>query len=356
MPAAPRIRTGRSPLLPAEGQARRLIKTKREPGPAATGGCGRCSRRRCGGAGDTHAGGGGGPPSDETFFVLSRRALEATGRRSTGGVRRRPRDGPGRGWRSTKRARARRTAMVFVRRPSDGRGSGWTRSRHERSRCRWSLCSAIHINSRSWLRSSSMHEPSDPPLKVVTIVFFLHRFDRARPRQKVTKKFFCFEKGKEETSFRRAGEVESAPFEPSRPDPRQGARSTPGRPPGRAGLIKPASANPASRSSNRHPVRDGASCARRPPPAVRRDETRREASCCCRRRGQSKTTETDNDPSAGSPTETLLRLLLSPSDRVRASSRPTVPELARQTETNPRPSLNRSIDSSDWRCVQRAGT
>ena len=66
--------------------------------------------------------------------------------------------------------------------------------------------------------------------------------------------------------------------------------------------------------------------------------------------------QTDNDPSAGSPTETLLRLLLSPSDRVRASSRPTVPALARQTETNPRPSLNRSIDSSDGRCVQRAGT
>ena len=64
----------------------------------------------------------------------------------------------------------------------------------------------------------------------------------------------------------------------------------------------------------------------------------------------------DNDPSAGSPTETLLRLLLSPSDRVRASSGPTVPALARQTETHPRPSLNRSIDSSDGRCVQRAGT
>jgi hypothetical protein len=66
--------------------------------------------------------------------------------------------------------------------------------------------------------------------------------------------------------------------------------------------------------------------------------------------------KTDNDPSAGSPTETLLRLLLSPSDRVRASSRPAVPALAYQTETNPRPSLNRSIDSSDGRCVQRAGT
>ena len=69
-----------------------------------------------------------------------------------------------------------------------------------------------------------------------------------------------------------------------------------------------------------------------------------------------KAVKTDNDPSAGSPTETLLRLLLSPSDQVRASSRPTVPALARQTETNPRPSLNRSIDSSDGRCVQRAGT
>ena len=69
-----------------------------------------------------------------------------------------------------------------------------------------------------------------------------------------------------------------------------------------------------------------------------------------------KAVKTDNDPSAGSPTETLLRLLLSPSDQVRASSRPTVPALSRQTETNPRPSLNRSIDSSDGRCVQRAGT
>ena len=30
-----------------------------------------------------------------------------------------------------------------------------------------SLISAIHITYRSWLRSSSMHEPRDPPLKVV---------------------------------------------------------------------------------------------------------------------------------------------------------------------------------------------
>ena len=36
-----------------------------------------------------------------------------------------------------------------------------------RSRYRCSMCPAIHINSRSWLRSSSTHEPSDPPLRVI---------------------------------------------------------------------------------------------------------------------------------------------------------------------------------------------
>ena len=30
-----------------------------------------------------------------------------------------------------------------------------------------SLNSAIHITYRNWLRSSSMHEPRDPPLEVV---------------------------------------------------------------------------------------------------------------------------------------------------------------------------------------------
>ena len=49
---------------------------------------------------------------------------------------------------------------------------GWTRGRHVRSRYRCSMCSAIHINSRSWLRSSSTHEPSDPPPKVVFGFFY----------------------------------------------------------------------------------------------------------------------------------------------------------------------------------------
>ena len=56
------------------------------------------------------------------------------------------------------------------------------RGRHMRSRYRCSMCSAIHINSRSWLRSSSTHEPSDPPLKVITLIFFF--FSAASPRER----------------------------------------------------------------------------------------------------------------------------------------------------------------------------
>jgi len=48
-----------------------------------------------------------------------------------------------------------------------------------RSRYRCSMCPAIHINSRSWLRSSSTHEPSDPPLRVVNSFSCL--FVRRRP-------------------------------------------------------------------------------------------------------------------------------------------------------------------------------
>ena len=47
---------------------------------------------------------------------------------------------------------------------------GGPRDRNVRSRCRCSMCPAIHISSRSWLRSSSTHEPSDPPLRVVIVV------------------------------------------------------------------------------------------------------------------------------------------------------------------------------------------
>lgn len=63
--------------------------------------------------------------------------------------------------------------------PETGVAPGFTRCRNMRSRCRCSMCPAIHINSRSWLRSSSTHEPSDPPLRVVshhmnTATIYLH--------------------------------------------------------------------------------------------------------------------------------------------------------------------------------------
>ena len=61
-----------------------------------------------------------------------------------------------------------------------------------------------------------------------------------------------------------------------------------------------------------------------------------------------------NDPSAGSPTETLLRLLLPLNAQVWESSRHT--RGANLQRSNPNTSLKRSIGSSDGRCVQRAGT
>ena len=62
-----------------------------------------------------------------------------------------------------------------------------------------------------------------------------------------------------------------------------------------------------------------------------------------------------NDPSAGSPTETLLRLLLPLNDKVCASSRDL--RLANQyRDHSPKSSPDHSIGRSDGRCVQRAGT
>ena len=63
-----------------------------------------------------------------------------------------------------------------------------------------------------------------------------------------------------------------------------------------------------------------------------------------------------NDPYAGSPTNTLLRLLLPLNDPVWTSFRyiPNDPKTIRKTK--PKISLKHSIGSSDGRCVQRTGT
>lgn len=65
---------------------------------------------------------------------------------------------------------------LFFTDPQTDVALGVTQSRNMRSRYRCSMCPAIHINSRSWLRSSSTHEPSDPPPRVVflfSLPFFL---------------------------------------------------------------------------------------------------------------------------------------------------------------------------------------
>ena len=61
-----------------------------------------------------------------------------------------------------------------------------------------------------------------------------------------------------------------------------------------------------------------------------------------------------NDPSAGSPTDTLLRLLLPLNNQVWRSS--VSLKTLRPPGLPPKASLNHSIGSSDGRCVQRAGT
>ena len=61
-----------------------------------------------------------------------------------------------------------------------------------------------------------------------------------------------------------------------------------------------------------------------------------------------------NDPSAGSPTETLLRLHLPLNDKVRTSSRSQAP--MKELNHNPESSPDHSIGRCDGRCVQRAGT
>jgi hypothetical protein len=61
-----------------------------------------------------------------------------------------------------------------------------------------------------------------------------------------------------------------------------------------------------------------------------------------------------NDPSAGSPTDTLLRLLLPLNNQVWRSS--VSLKALRPPGLPPKASLNHSIGSSDGRCVQRAGT
>ena len=59
------------------------------------------------------------------------------------------------------------TRSCFVNQHSDRHAPGIAKSAICVQRFDDSLNSAIHTTYRSWLRSSSMHEPRDPPLKVM---------------------------------------------------------------------------------------------------------------------------------------------------------------------------------------------
>lgn len=58
-------------------------------------------------------------------------------------------------------------ALFYASDPQTGGAPVKIRGRNVRSKDQCSMCPAIHTKSRSWLRSSSTLEPSDPPLGVV---------------------------------------------------------------------------------------------------------------------------------------------------------------------------------------------
>ena len=82
-------------------------------------------------------------------------------------------------------------------RPSTGLDHGTLgRGRHVRSTCRCSLYPAIHTLTRILLRSSSTHEPSDPPLRVVILFqFVIHSTQWPRPVEPRATVFLGWEVG-----------------------------------------------------------------------------------------------------------------------------------------------------------------
>ena len=93
-----------------------------------------------------------------------------------------------------------------------------------RSRYRCSMCPAIHINSRSWLRSSSTHEPSDPPLRVVFPIMLSKKAKRSPSGQRPGNGRARQTTYKNNTTIRRKKACLSTEGSPS-----QGRRQSPGK-------------------------------------------------------------------------------------------------------------------------------
>ena len=262
-----------------------------------------------------------------------------------------------RGPRARARTRERRSSD-----PETGVAPGVTRGRNMRSRRRCSMCPAIHINSRSWLRSSSTHEPSDPPLRVVS--GSRERAQRFRRSVRATNGRATRRAGARKTRRRQSGTGLLSGRPPTRGGIRPraaeeagGGRESGPRPPGGSSNLaqetEPAGPAPSMLSSSAgggkarresgpgqtgletgtptKDVNESSRRALRPPLRSTHRRGRGSGSPSAgrgRRGGRSRPAPPtgvrvssivdrfDNDPSAGSPTETLLRLLLPLDDQV----------------------------------------
>ena len=199
------------------------------------------------------------------------------------------------------------------------------------------MCPAIHINSRSWLRSSSTREPSDPPLRVVS-VFHSVSLPIAEARHDDSG---CFDATRlvGQRTVRKIDEKTIAPgrpkydrrlFKPSQCRLRRhtgvGAPSQPARSSRQEAQSRQVprhfnrvftdrlQRNESTTRSARFSRRAPAVLAERPnrtsgsqSVSVTYSHTRSAIDACVHH---------GNDPSAGSPTETLLRLLLPLDDQV----------------------------------------
>ena len=211
------------------------------------------------------------------------------------------------------------------------------------------MCPAVHIPTRSWLRSSSTPEPSDPLYSVMFFHFASWRTSRLAELKKamhtvshpLTGKGLRFKLTQGRGILRRLAisfwlSSEHRTQDASHRRPGGPWQSTPGH-----------SSVPAARRRAR-----GAQV-RAPPESLglgRRDDPESVFLIS----SSWKLETTNNDPSAGSPTETLLRLLLPLNAQVWESFQRNAG--ANLQSADPNTSLKRSIGSSDGRCVQRAGT
>ena len=204
-----------------------------------------------------------------------------------------------------------------------------------RSTCRCSVYPAIHTTTRILLRSSSTHEPSDPPSRVVLLVVRLHEgdsiegFETENPERKPANSgeaggtpFSSQDTSHVGLSFGVGGRLtppSDAPWtrRTARTDDLEVAPSAMGF--DRVAVSPPLSGRSSAPDWGRPAEQEGAwngdSVADVPQARHGTQGGSLSRLWRARRRGHL------NDPSAGSPTETLLRLLLPLNDQVRTSFR-----------------------------------